>query len=214
MPNVLITPTILDSFEFAKNAPKNWKVRAHNDLVAKLRREKTEMPDWVKKGSAFEDTVYRVCRGMRSREDNKLGSEKFKKVTAKCYGGTFQERLSKYIEVDGIEVCLYCVLDVLFADKIIDIKTTLKWKGDYKYLKGWQHRIYTLVADIAHFEYLIVKWQNEHSDKIDRIYNVPYKLANKTLIEEELISSIEVFFNWLKEHDLWKDYYTIFSNNR
>lgn len=210
MPNVLITPTILDSFEFAKNAPASWKARATNDFVAKLRREKREMPAWVKKGSAFEDTVYRVCRSGKTDQ----GSENFQKVVSKCMGGQFQKKMSKYIEVEGIEVCLFGYLDVYFPKKITDIKTTLEWKGDYKYLKGWQHKMYTVMAEVEDFTYLVVEWQSEFSDKIQKVYEVNYTLKSKDAMMDEIVAGISDFFAYLRESDLWKDYYSIFSNNR
>jgi hypothetical protein len=211
----LITPTILDSYEFAANAPHNWKVKAETGFLAKLRREKVDYPKWVDKGLAFEDTIYRVCNAHRNDEPVTQGSEYFRRACNECLGGVFQSKLSKTITIDGQKVFLFGYSDVIHYPEglIIDIKTTLKYKGPEKYLNGHQHLIYPYVTGLPNFKYLIAQWQDEYSDTIQAVHSVPYRVDDFEKLEKTLTEKVTNFFNYLRENNLWLDYYTIFSKN-
>jgi len=214
--NVLITPTLLNSYEFAINAPPSWKARAMNDFVAKLRREKVDYPAWVQKGIAFEDTVYRVCEKAKvSRMKTiTIGSENFQKVANACLGGDFQVVAKKNLEIDKLPVLFYNKFDVSFDDRIKDIKTTLNWKGKQKYLKGWQHKLYLWTVNKFHFDYVVAVWESEHSDTIQEVHTIPYKITSMEDVEDEIIKGVQEMFQFLKDNNLYDDYYYTFSKNR
>lgn len=215
-PNVLVTPTLLNSFEFAKNAPPSWVTRAMNDFIGKIRREKSTFPAWVGKGIAFEDTVYRVCNKAQKDGVTNItqGSDHFQHVANQCLGGSFQDVYKKTIIIDDMLVLYYNKTDVVFPDKIIDIKTTLKWKGADKYLKGWQHMLYLWASGLSEFEYLVAVWQNEWSDKIASVHTVKYTLPDASLIEQKIIEATKEMFDFLKANGLYEDYYSTFSYNK
>jgi len=212
--NVLITPTLLDSFDFALGAPPSWKERAMKDFIGKIRREKMTFPPWVQRGIEFEDAVYDTCRRTRPGIPITNGSDKFKQVCEAVRGGTFQTVFKKTLIIDDLPVLLYNKTDVAFPDMILDIKTTLKWKGENKYLSKWQHKLYTYSSGKSEFQYLIVQWESETSSKIKDIFYIPYTAPNFVDLEDEIVSHIRVLFDYLKRENLYDDYFHTFSNNK
>ena len=208
----LITPTILDAYEFATSAPPSWKERAESSFITKLKREKEDYPAWVKRGKDFEDTVTRVC----SKNPNMIisqGSQSFNQVSNICQGGRFQEKISKSIVVDGQKVFLFGYCDVTFPFLIVDIKTTLKYTGEAKYLKGNQHLIYCYIKQIPIFKYVVVEWLNETDDTIKDVHEVNYTVPDFNELEKLIHARIESFFEYLRKKGLWLDYYQTFSKN-
>jgi len=208
----LITPTILDAYEFATSAPPSWKERAEASFIAKLKREKEDYPAWVKRGKDFEDTVTRVCNKSLNKTITQ-GSEHFNKVSNACQGGRFQEKLSKSIIVDNQKVFLFGYSDVTFPTLIVDIKTTLKYSGEAKYLKGHQHLIYCYMKQIPNFKYIVVEWLNETDDTIKDVHEINYTVPDFESLEERIVIRIISFFEYLRNKGLWLDYYQTFSKN-
>ncbi len=208
----LITPTILDSYEFAKSAPPTWTSRAEQGFLAKLRREQVEYPDWVAKGQAFEDTVYRICNAHHNSPIEK-GSELFKKVCNECLGGRFQEKLSKNIHIEGQKVFLFGYCDVTFPELTIDLKTTLNYKGQSKYLNGHQHLLYPYMRGVREFKYIVVQWTDQNAITIQAVHDIHYHAPTMGELENIIIEKISNFFDYLRKNNLWQDYYSIFSKN-
>jgi len=213
----LVTPTILDSYEFAKSAPPSWTVRAEEGFLAKLRREKVDYPAWVKKGQSFEDTVVRVCNAHHNKRFKtnpvKQGSELFQKVVSECIGGTFQEKLSKKMEIDRQKVFLFGYCDVTFPTLTIDLKTTLNYKGESKYLNRHQHLIYSYIRQVPEFKYLVVQWANEDAITIQAVHDIYYHAPDQAELERIIRLKISNFFDYLSQNNLWQAYYYTFSKN-
>lgn len=209
----LVTPTILDSYEFAISAPPSWKSRAENGFLAKLRREKETYPAWVQRGNDFEDTVYRVCNAHYKLPID-TGSDLFKAVCTRCHGGMFQQKLKKLVKIDEHDVMFFGYSDVTFPNKTIDLKTTLNYKGQTKYLGGHQHLIYSWIRKVPEFEYVIVEWENEQTDKLKSVHIVEYTAPPADVLEKIIIDRVKAFFSFLEEQSLWLDYYTVFSKNK
>jgi len=213
----LITPTILDSYEFAKGAPPSWKARAEEGFLAKLRREKVDYPAWVAKGQDFEDTVVRVCNAHHKKrfEDDpiKQGSYLFKEVAVTCIGGNFQEKLSKKMEIDGEQVFLFGYCDVTFPHLTIDLKTTLNYKGPSKYLNGHQHLFYSFMRNVPAFQYIVVQWASEDAITIQAVHTIDYTAPEMGILEADIRIKIANFFDYLRKNNLWQDYYHTFSKN-
>lgn len=215
MANVLITPTLLDSFDFAMTAPPSWKERAMTGFLQKLRREKAHYPAWVGKGITFENAVYKACKVAKAKDQDEVteGTKLFQKVCARCFDGNYQSVAKKTIYIAGEEVRFWGKEDVRFPEKIVDIKTTLNYKGEQKYLNGHQHLIYCWCDDVKEFEYIVAEWENEHSDLVIDVHSIPYTITDMRIVEAKIIAKVETFFGWLRVQDLWDDYYRIFSKN-
>lgn len=215
---LLITPTLLDSYNFAKTAPPSWRARAYTSLVQKIQRTPFEANAEMKKGIDFENAVYRICNRITASGTTEitedLGSISFRHVLKKCVGGNFQKVIKRTLNIDGMDVLLYNKLDVYFPDKITDIKTTANFKGEYNYLKGWQHKLYTWASGIDLFEYIVVEWQSKESTIIKDVHNIPYKVRDFDTLENEITSGIQEFFQYLHNKGLYDDYFFIFSKNK
>ncbi len=213
----LVTPTILDSYEFAVNAPPSWKATAEEGFLARLRREKADYPLWVGKGLKFEDAVYKSCRvHYKDRfEENPIqeGSQHFRDVCAMCIGGTFQEKLSKKMDIAGEQAFLFGYTDVSFPSITLDIKTTLNYKGPAKYLKGHQHLLYSFMRETPNFTYIIAQWESEDSNTIQAIHTIDYEAPTMDKLEKTIVDKIGAFFDYLRDEGLWLDYYHTFSKN-
>jgi len=205
---LLITPTLLDAVSWCKSCPASWKVKAQSSLAATIRREKYKANKQALRGIAFENTVYDLVK----RNDYDSGTEHVQKVADMCRGGSFQNVLKRQIQLQGEDVVLYGKSDVMFLDKIVDIKTTDNWRGEGKYLKGMQHVIYTYIADITEFYYIVALFQKNTNDILN-VYDIPYAVEEPEKQLEDIERRIIDAWEYLKDHGLWFDYCVIFSNN-
>lgn len=200
---LLITTSILDSYEWWKKCPPSWKTRAFNGIVASLRREPWTPHPTAERGIKFEDAIYKNHSG---------GSEKFRKIVDKCRGGKFQQTLKKEVTINGRKVLLFGKVDVIFPKKrIIDIKTTEGFRGNEKYLGGWQHKLYTYMSDVDLFEYTVVMFEEYPSNNIIGVYDIPYQVGCRKELWKDIYAGIWEFYEWLLENELFYDYEQIFS---
>ena len=221
MTDVLITPTLLDSFDFAMYAPKSWKQRAMNDFIGKIKREKGTFPGWVQKGIDFEDEVYKVCDYVDRKhpgEKVEIGSPEFQQIANACLGGDFQRVFKRSLEVktpagDYVEVLFYNKCDVVLSEKIIDIKTTMNYRCAQKYLDKWQHKMYCWASGIDDFEYIVAEWKDEDSVEINAVHTIEYKSPDEKIVEADILNAVDRLFHYLQANQLWTEYYNIFSNN-
>lgn len=146
------------------------------------------VPDNIhfQKGREFED---RVCSG------NDPVFSKYVK------GGAFQVKVAKDVDIDGIPITIYGILDVLKAGRIMDIKRTGKYKYP-KYKTSHQHAVYLyLVPEAIDFTYLIA------DDSIEKGVEDGYHMENYIRENtEDIIQTISNFLNWLKANDLFEIY--------
>lgn len=205
----LITTSILDSFEWFNNCPPSWKDKAHKDILSSLRREPWKPHKSAKRGMEFEDMVYAHARLKKSTG----GSRHFQEVVNKCRGGKFQQVLKKNIKVNGNNVVLYGKVDVLFEDRILDIKTTENYRGASKYLNGWQHLLYLYMSGLQDFSYLVVLFEEYPSLLIVDKYETPFHTDNPIDLLEDIEHGIMDLHDWIDSEGLWHDYEMKFSNN-
>lgn len=145
----LITQSLL--FDFA------WVFRKEDgyaDFLRTLRREKKEQSKAMYAGIAFEEAVTAYANGDPLNESRKH-ADAIREVGDECRGGQFQVRLSREIEVDGVQFLAYGVLDCLKAGTIYDIKFSKTYTVG-KYRDSPQHPMYFYICPEAQeFVYLI-----------------------------------------------------------
>lgn len=176
MGNKLITASLHGSIKWLKNCPPSWKEKARKDLTNTLSRIWTEPEPGspIKRGIDFENTVYNILNSpKKDRIDELSCSENFKKVLHLCKGGFFQKKSKSFINVNGIEYCLYGKLDVdMPGAGIIDIKTTTeKSFKESKYKNSLQHDIYLFNEGRMNFKYVVVIFENNES-RISRVKEI------------------------------------------
>lgn len=210
---LLVTPTLLDSFEFAKNAPPSWKARAMKDFISMITRARVSYPKWVKEGSKLEDDVYKACRLKQLAGIEFDGSDLFKELVNLCYGGTFQGQLSKVAKVGEHEVYYFGKTDVDFPEITKDIKTTINFRGDHKYETKWQHKLYSWMNNKERFEYIIAVWKGEHDYTLKDVKTIPITLSDRKRLDRDIQLVTLELFEFVRANDLWKDYFFTFSKN-
>jgi len=200
---LLITPTLLDAYDWMNKAPRDWKKRAFDDFSRKLNRTKWDPTPAIKRGIDFEKKVYANCN--RDLETFK-SSEIFKEVCEESRGGKFQEKLKKIIIVDGKEYLLYGKTDVFFPKIIKDIKTTKNYKGQSKYLGGWQHIVYCYVANIKKFRYVVVEWSDEieEDDKLvpAEVFKIDYTMEDRDFNKQRITEQVHDMMQFIDGDDL------------
>jgi hypothetical protein len=213
--SVLVTPTLLDGFEFAVNAPPSWKATAMKGFISKIRREKADYPDWVQKGMDFEDAITKVCKREDTLEKALVhGSDKFKEIVGHCYGGQFQNKLQKNLKIGQHKAFYFGFSDVEFPGLTIDIKTAIAWKGPSKYLSKNQHKVYLWINGKKDFKYTVTVWKDEgRSDEILSNHIIDYTSPGHDALERDIVGRTQAMFDFIQAQDLWEDYYFTFSKN-
>lgn len=159
----LITTSILDSYDWLMSCPQSFRAAALKQILDSLNRAPWDPTPAILRGMAFEK---KVCEGLEtiSKEDFLA---KFEGSTPDiiqfwehCRGGRQQAKLSKTIEVNGVEYYIYGKRDIAFKDKTIDIKTTGDYKGPKYYLSKNQHNVYVMCSEIEAFEYMIAEYDD------------------------------------------------------
>jgi len=154
MSGLLITPSILDSFKWYKECPASWEQKAHDDLLNALKRVYSPMTPATQRGVNFEKAI---CSSFGNTREEFVAQ--FGAVAApfydKCKGALQQVVYKKNITVNGEDFLLYGKADIVHPGKIIDIKTTANWKGNYGYTSKRQHLLYIAASGIPTFEYLV-----------------------------------------------------------
>ena len=208
-----ISPTLLNAYEWYLSSPPNWKGSAFDALSAMLRREKRERAVSASRGEDFEAYVYYACDNVP--QDEVRGSNLFREVVAKCRGGQFQTWASYNFYFEKTPVRAYGKLDVLLPDKVIDIKTTGRFRGASQYINGWQPAIYLLATQRPVFEFVIAEWENADGkdNTIKAVHSVEVQWSST--MHDKLVNRYGEFLEWLKGVDLYDDYvYTFCKNTR
>lgn len=205
----LITTSILDNFEWLNNCPPSWRDRAYAGIVSSIRRDPWKGHQAAQRGMDFEAQIYSHAKLKNSNS----GSKHFQAIVNKCRGGKFQQVLKKEITVEGKKVVLYGKVDVLFPERILDIKTTENYRGASKYLNGWQHILYLYMSGLKDFSYLVALFEEYPSMTIIDKYETPFHVENPEELLLDIKAGITDFHDWLESESLFHDYEQKFSNN-
>lgn len=198
----LITPSILNSMNFARSARGEWKEKGLADFKNQLSRiYADEMPAPIRRGLDFEDAVYKRARML---EGSWKGSPMFHEIVDQCRGGRFQVKAKKDMKVDGVNYTLYGKLDVDFPDRILDLKTTNKYRPPQKYLSTPQHLIYSWCTGKDKFTYLVVVLDEQN--RIVEHYNIDWESPGREEVGRELERIIRDFRVGLEEMGLTELY--------
>ena len=148
------------------------------EFVNLLNRIPTPDNEYMKRGREYEDFV---CSGL-DREFSPI-----------IENGAFQITLTKKVEIDGLPILLYGVLDVLKAGRIYDIKRVVRYQSR-KYKNSLQHPMYLFLAPSTYdFTYLVCDDKDNH-------YYENYIRENC----QDILQVIAQFISWLKSRDLFE----------
>lgn len=161
MPDLLITPTLINGFQFYQS----FDNASREDFLRLLSRQKSERTEAMQAGIDFEDAIKRYC------DTGQTEKEIVKEIGDICKNGLWQVTVCKSLD----NYLLYGKADVIKYDTIYDIKHTKSYDMN-KYYNSMQHLLYMYCTDIPNFAYLISDEKNvyredyvKESDMVDRI---------------------------------------------
>ena len=221
----LITSSLLDCYDWLKSCPKNWQTKAYQDFCAMIRREKTPPTEALIRGMEFERLVCDKCNVLDDEQYREYARNYFVqngvqgyevdlalqptcKVAKLCRNGQQQVAVKKNVQFGNDEYHLFGYVDVMFPDKIIDIKTTGKYTEGYNYVKRSQHYLYSLCTGINTFQYLVADFKES---KIPReLHEIEFEMTQdeNLWVLEKRISDL---MNYLRTSNLFSDYCEIFT---
>ena len=188
MNRFLITQSLLSDFAWIFK-----KEEGYADFLQTLRKEPKPQSKAMFAGIAFEDAVTAYAQD-GALDDGHKHAACIREVGDACRGGQFQVRLSREIEVGGVQFLAYGVLDCLREGEIKDIKFS-KTYAVGKYRDSPQHPMYFYLCPEARaFEYLV-------SDG-EWVYRERYTPD----ITEPVYVLIKHFMAWLDKQNLVDEY--------
>ena len=187
MNKYLITPTLINSYQYYINDEFKSPADSRADFLKTLSREKFEPNENMQKGIDFEDNIKALCDGTITEEGKRLFKKCFIDIANIVKGGLWQQACKKDLQVGNKEFLLYGKMDVVKRDIVYDIKFTSNYELG-KFLDSSQHLIYLYCTGLPKFQYLI-------SDGEDYWIEDYFNYAN---IENEIKSKISDFLGYLE----------------
>jgi len=201
----LVTPTLIQSWQYWMNYDGENEQSVHNSFLSTLKREKTEPTQAMLKGIEFEKKIIE-CASIKPWEDQEyLASiennpiDPVLSIAEIVTDGMFQTVLKKEITCNSYSLLLYGKADAIKEDMIYDIKYTSSYEVG-KFANSVQHLLYLYCANLEKFDYLISDGES--------FWRESYYLTSET-IQSNLLQRISEFLSWLEDHISYK---TIYQN--
>lgn len=202
-----MTASLLTAYDWYLNCPPNWKDRALEGLHANLTEGFTASPATIR-GGKYEDKVNHMLKEgftLHSAEEplNKvkgLPSQVWlKPLTIETTHGNFLFR-GRMDYIDRKNSIIY------------DLKTTKSVVSSSKYLDGKQHLIYCLAEQIDNFEYIVARFEDDEGMEPTEVVCIP-TTVDLGEAQTRLVQSVDSLCSFLKEFQMWDDYFKIFNKN-
>lgn len=196
-------PTLIDSFYWYKRG-----FNTKEEMLNKINRIKSPMPEAAAKGVAFEDCVNLVIKaGIAQHQmlkgsffEKQSGNFKFNfkgdlilKIAHKLSACTkMQEYIQANVPTPVGLIKVYGFIDFSYTDKFIDLKTTGSYKNG-KYKDYNQHKCYPLLAQlngrkIEDFLYYVTDFNDTYTEN--------YK--HTSVLKDEFIRDLVEFTEFLE----------------
>jgi len=154
-----IYPTLLDSFNYFNTFPS---IEKESELIDKINRVKHEMTNQAQLGVSFEGLINSIINGASfstSFDGFTFKEDVVKGVLSQLNGFEIQKYVCSTFNINGFDVKFYGFVDYSSICKMIDLKTTSKYKlGKYKYYS--QRHIYPMcIEGVTKFTFLITDFE-------------------------------------------------------
>lgn len=198
MLSYLITPTLLNSYQFYLDCDYESPAKSRADFLKVLSKEKIEPTEAMQKGIDFEKDIQTAYEDKIDifHEDYDERQDVINQIARIVKGGLWQATCKKYLQVNNIDFLLYGRCDVIKRDTIYDIKFTNNYNVG-KFLKSNQHLIYLYCTNMPKFSYLISDGQEWWREDY----------FNSHIIEDLIKSNISNFMNYLENDKEAKEIY-------
>jgi len=190
MTKYLITPTLLNSFQYYIQDEFKSPADSRADFLRTLSRERFEPNEAMQKGIDFENDVKLATEyKYQYWQDNK--TVEYDSVID-CLAnivqdGIWQQTCKKDLTIGNQEFLLYGKCDVVKRNTIYDIKFTSNYELG-KFLDSAQHLIYLYCLDLPKFQYLVSDGEEYWVEDYH----------NHAGIEDEIKSKISDFLSYLE----------------
>ena len=188
MTKLLITPTLLNSFQYYIQDEYKSPADSRADFLRTLSRERFEPNEAMQRGIDFENEIKTIADKFIELkiEDYEAKSNLFK-IADIVKGGLWQQTCKKDLTIGNQEFLLYGKCDVVKRDTIYDIKFTSNYEVG-KFLDSAQHLIYLYCLDLPNFQYLVSDGEEYWVEDYH----------NHAGIEDEIKSKISDFLSYLE----------------
>lgn len=188
MTKLLITPTLLNSFQYYIQDEYKSPADSRADFLRTLSRERFEPNEAMQRGIDFENEIKTIADKFIELkiEDYEAKSNLFK-IADIVKGGLWQQTCKKDLTIGNQEFLLYGKCDVVKRDTIYDIKFTSNYEVG-KFLDSAQHLIYLYCLDLPKFQYLVSDGEEYWVEDYH----------NHAGIEDEIKSKISDFLSYLE----------------
>jgi hypothetical protein len=185
MNKYLITPTLLNSFDYYYKDDGENQEKSRQDFLRTLSREKSIPNEAMQRGIDWENTIFQyTTSGVTEHKSTDL----IKEIGDIVKGGIWQYSCKSDIKVCDKDFLLYGKCDVINFDTIYDIKYTSSYDIG-KYQNSAQHLIYLYcLGNLPKFSYLISDGKSFWREDYFNNYN----------IENEIKSKISDFISYLE----------------
>ena len=200
MTKYLITPTLLNSYQYYIQDEFKSPADSRADFLKTLSREKFEPNQAMQKGIDFENDIKAKCDGyiLLDGKENPDYETVCGEITEIVKGGLWQESVKKDLQIGNREFLLYGRTDVIKRDTIYDIKFTSNYELG-KFMDSSQHRIYLYCLGLPKFQYLISDGKEYWTEDYH----------NHEGIEDELKGMISDFMEYLENDKEAKEMFLI-----
>ena len=182
--SLLVTASLLGSWEWYLNSWDDGEEQALADFVSSLNRESIPDNPAMKAGRDFEDAVTDFCDEGKEPGDGVYG-DCVREVASYVRGGCFQLKASKEVDIDGTSFLLYGRLDALKGPWINDIKFGKSFEMG-KYHKSPQTKMYLdLIDGPIGMRYVYADGAGVYIDEYRRE------------VVESVIPNVKSFWDWL-----------------
>lgn len=184
----LITPTLINSYQYYINDEFKSPADSRADFLKTLSKEKFEPTEAMQKGIDFENDIKKLCDNILLDKKENIDYEVIcNDIATIVKDGLWQETCKKELKIGNQEFLLYGKMDVIKRDTIYDIKYTSNYELG-KFLGSAQHLIYLYCTGLPKFKYLV---SNGKDFWIEDYFN-------NVNIENEIKSKINDFLSYLE----------------
>lgn len=179
MTKYLITPTLINSYQYYIEDEFKSPADSRADFLKTLSKEKFEPNQAMQKGIDFENDIKAKCDNILLDKKENIDYEVIcNDIATIVKDGLWQQTCKKELKIGNQEFLLYGKMDVIKRDTIYDIKYTSNYELG-KFLGSAQHLIYLYCTELPKFKYLISNGKDFWIEDYFNSVNIENKIKNK-----------------------------------
>jgi hypothetical protein len=202
--NYLITPSLLNSWQYYLNCREGYEDSAKESFINTLKRIKAPTTEAQQKGIDFENYVKLATEGKKGfiTTENQQYADCIQEIADIVEGGAWQVKVYKDMIIDNFNFFLYGKVDVLKGNYAYDIKYTGNYKEAGKFFDSYQHPFYLECLDVPHFAYLISDGKNVWREDYHKSELYPIENSIRDFIQWMPKEFAEIYFDKWKSLDV------------